>query len=83
MECITNAVHTDEELKELFTNYAVIWAENTIDTDAVAQINNDEHSPAKVRVNAVLSSCRSFYDVYDVKEGDGMYKSPEERVSRW
>lgn len=83
MECITNAVHTDEELIQLFENYARIWAENTLDTSAVDQINTDVHSPAKVRVNAALSSCNKFYDVYDVKEGDGMYKAPEERVSRW
>ena len=83
MECITNAVHTNEELIQLFENYARIWAENTLDTSAVEFINTDVHSPAKVRVNAVLSSCNKFYDVYDVKEGDGMYKAPEERVSRW
>ncbi len=83
IECITNAVHSVGELKELFENYARIWAENTLDTDAVEQINLDVHSPAKVRVNAVLSSCDKFYEVYDVQEGDGMYKAPGERVSRW
>lgn len=83
IECITNAVKTDAELEELFENYARIWAENTLDTGAVDQIINDVHSPAKVRVNAVLSSCDKFYEVYGVKEGDGMYKAPEERVSRW
>ena len=83
IECITNAVHTEAELKELFENYARVWAENILDTDAVAQINMDVHSPSMVRVNAVLSSCGKFYEVYGVKEGDGMYKAPEERVSRW
>ena len=83
IECITAAVDSNEELRELFENYARIWAENTLDTNAVEQINLDVHSPAKVRVNAVLSSCGKFYEVYDVQEGDGMYKAPEERVSRW
>lgn len=43
----------------------------------------NEHSPGKVRVNAVLASNSKFNEVYDIKEGDGMYVAPEERVSRW
>ena len=37
----------------------------------------------KIRVNAVLSSMPEFYEAYGVVPGDGMYKSPEERVSIW
>ena len=34
---------------------------------------NDEHSPNKNRVNAVLSSIDKFYEVYNIKEKDKMY----------
>ena len=33
-------------------------------TDAAKQIVSDVHSPAEIRVNAVLSSVDKFYDVY-------------------
>ena len=44
---------------------------------------SDTYSPGKVRVNAVLLPCPEFYEAYGVVPGDGMYKSPEERVSIW
>lgn len=83
MECITNITDDKEELKKLFENYARIWCSLEVDSNAVEALTLDVHSPGKTRVNAVLSSCEKFYDVYDVREGDGMYVAPEERVSRW
>ena len=49
----------------------------------VSQVANDPHSPSYIRVNAILSTIDSFYETYDVKEGDGMYIAPEKRISRW
>ncbi len=83
MECITNIIDDEDQLRELFENYAQIWCALMVDTNGIWAINYDEHSPNSVRVNAVLASNRKFNEVYDVKEGDGMYFPPEERVSRW
>jgi len=30
-----------------------------------------------------LATTEDFYDVYGLKEGDGMYIAPENRISRW
>ena len=46
-------------------------------------LNNDTHSPNKLRVNAVLGSCDAFYQVYDIARTDGMYIAPEDRVGIW
>ena len=51
--------------------------------DVLGQLYMDEHSPAKVRVNAVVALFDPFYEIYDVKEGDAMYIAPEDRVTRW
>ncbi|MBR3667280.1 MAG: M13 family metallopeptidase [Ruminococcus sp.] len=84
MECIVNILRDDkEQMKKYFENYAVIYAEMKVDSFAIDALETDEHSPESVRVNALLSSCDEFYELYDVKEGDGMYRAPEERVSRW
>ena len=84
MECIVNILKDDkEQLKNYFENYAVTYAETRVDSYSIDALESDEHSPGKVRVNAVLSNCEMFYDMYDVKEGDAMYCAPEERVSRW
>lgn len=83
MECITNIPENEEALENLFENYARIYAENCVDTYAVEMLETDEHSPSRVRVNAVLSSCEKFYEIYEIGEDDEMYKAPGERVSRW
>ena len=46
-------------------------------------LNNDTHAPNKVRVNAVLSACDAFYEAYNIKETDGMYVAPQDRVGIW
>ena len=84
MECIVNILKDDkEQLKKYFENYAVTYAETRVDSVAIDALETDEHSPGRVRVNAVLSNCDEFYEIYGIKEGDGMYRAPNERVSRW
>ena len=79
----TDRAELEEELKKLFKSYAQSWCTLMVDSDAISYLKLDSHSPAKVRVNAVLASNKKFNEVYDLKEGDGMYVAPEERVSRW
>ena len=43
----------------------------------------DPHSPAEFRCNVVSSNIAEFYEAFDVREGDGLYRAPEERVSIW
>ena len=83
MECITSLAHNEDELRLLFENYARIWCAKTVDEALIDQIATDEHSPAMIRVNAILATLDSFYEVYDVQPGDGMYIAPENRISRW
>ena len=83
MECLTSLAGSDEELTRIFENYARIWCEKKTDTSIINQIAYDEHSPEVLRVNAILSTLDAFYKVYEVKEGDGMYIAPDERISRW
>lgn len=83
MECISSLALTDEDRKLLFTNFARIWAEKRVDSALIDQIDSDPHSPAIIRVNAILSTLDVFYETYDVTEGDGMYIAPEDRISRW
>ena len=83
MECVTSLAKNKEDLIKIFENYAVIWGRKVIDTSVIWQLAYDEHSPSVIRVNAILSALNCFYEAYDVKEGDGMYIAPENRISRW
>lgn len=85
LACVTAVVGDDTEaLDLLFKQYARIWASKYTQESMIHRLNTDVHSPASIRVNAVLSSTDAFYRVYpDLKEGDGMYVAPEKRVKIW
>lgn len=83
VECVTNILDDKAELDRMFRRYAESWSMLMVDSAGIEQLLTDEHSPSKARVNAVLSSNEKFNEVYGLKEGDGMYVAPEERVSRW
>lgn len=84
MTCITSIIGDDAvALDEAFGQMTYNWASEDTASFMMYLLNTDTHSPNKVRVNAVLSSCDAFYKIYDIKEGDGMYVAPEDRVGIW
>ncbi len=85
LAAITSIVGDDaESLKLLFKQYATIWTSKYTPESMIRRLNTDVHSPAKVRVNAVLSTTDAFYKAYqEIKEGDVMYVAPQKRVKIW
>ncbi len=85
MACITSIAGDDVEgLRQVFKQYATIWAAKYTPETMIKRLNTDVHSPARVRVNGVLSSTDAFYKAYpEIKEGDAMYAAPEKRVKIW
>ena len=74
---------TNEELKILFSSYASLWASEYIESYEKLLLLSDSHSPNKIRVNAVLSNCDTFYDIYDLNDKDLMYIDKDNRVGIW
>lgn len=84
VSCITEyAFNKGYDLSKVYTAYGKMWATKKTDASEISAILNDTHSPAKIRVNAVLSAMDKFYEVFDIQIGNGMYKAPEERPSIW
>jgi predicted metalloendopeptidase len=46
-------------------------------------MQTDPHSPDFARINAVLRNFDPWYKAFNVKPGDKMYLSPEQRVHIW
>ncbi len=44
---------------------------------------NDSHPLSYMRINATLAQFKAFVDFYEIKEGDGMYIAPEDRLAVW
>lgn len=74
---------TNEEYKTIFETSAKLWSSQSTKFMEGYLLMNDEHSPNKNRVNAVLSSIDKFYEVYNIKETDKMYVAKEDRVKVW
>ena len=84
MTCVTSIIGDNKmSLDQAFGQLAYIWASVETAGYQLYLLNNDTHSPNKLRVNAVMSSCDAFYDVYDIAETDGMYVAPQNRVGIW
>lgn len=84
LTCIASIIGDDKQaLDEAFGQMAYNWACESTESYALYLLNIDTHSPNKVRVNAVLSSCDAFYEIYDISESDGMYVAPGDRVGIW
>ena len=84
MTCVTSIIGDNKKsLDQAFGQLAYIWASVETAGYQLYRLNNDTHSPNKLRVNAVMSSCDAFYDVYDIAETDGMYVAPQNRVGIW
>jgi putative endopeptidase len=46
-------------------------------------VKTNPHSPARFRVIGPLSNMKEFYEAFNVKEGDKMWRKQEERVDIW
>ncbi len=67
----------------LFKSAAHCWAESNSRSYLAYITASDTHSCSKLRVNKVFQNNQIFYDTYGIKEGDGMYVAPEDRVHIW
>ena len=69
--------------QRVFLGWAQAWRVKRREELARQILVTSPHSPAKYRVNGVLPNIPGFYQAFDVKEGDGMYLPPEQRVKIW
>lgn len=69
--------------QRFFLGFGQIWRGKSRDERLRRQVLTDPHSPGPFRANGPLRNFDAFYEAFDVKEGDGMYLPPEERVKIW
>lgn len=69
--------------QRFYIGYATLWAQNITDKEKENLTKNDVHSLGRNRVNATLRNIQSWYDAFDIKEGDAMFIPVEERVIIW
>lgn len=69
--------------QRFYLAYANVWAANIRDEEILRRTKTDPHSLGKWRVNATLRNIEPFFNAFDIREGDPMYRPVEERVIIW
>ena len=69
--------------QRFFMSWATVWRTKSREEALKNQIKTDPHSPGKYRAYMPLQNVDAFYEAFDIKEGDAMYLSPENRVKIW
>lgn len=69
--------------QRFYLSYANVWAGNIRDEEILLRTKTDPHSLGRWRVNGTLRNIEPFFDAFNIKEGDKMYLSPEDRVIIW
>lgn len=80
---------TADEIKQgqvdFFVTYANIWRAKYDASYIMKNLNDPDepHSLHKERVNGIVPNTDEWYELFGVKEGDKLYRSPEQRASIW
>ncbi len=69
--------------KQLFYFWANMWKTKMTKKALINRINTDPHSPAKVRVNGVVTNVTEFYDIFNVQPNHKLYKKEDDRIKIW
>ncbi len=69
--------------QRFFLGYALAWMINDRPEALASQVKSDVHSPAKYRVIGPLVNMPEFFTTFNIKEGDPLWKSEQERVVIW
>ena len=85
MKCILAiaAQQKDFDYEAFFRQYATIWRMQGLPAYLITLVAQDTHPMRYLRVNATLAQFDEFVDFYGIREGDGMYIAPEDRVAVW
>ncbi len=69
--------------QRFFLSWAQVWRGNILDESAAQLIKTDPHSPGPYRTIGAPVNMDAWYEAFDVKPGEKLYKKPEDRIKMW
>jgi putative endopeptidase len=69
--------------QRFFLSWATVWRTLSSEKYMVNQVKTDPHSPGYFRSFGPLINVDAFYKAFDVKQGDKLYKTPQDRIKIW
>ena len=69
--------------QRFFAGWAQVWRGKMRPDTQIINIKVDPHSPDAVRGTVPESNLNAFFETYDIKQGDKMYRAPDQRITLW
>ncbi|MGB3452590.1 MAG: M13 family metallopeptidase [Moheibacter sp.] len=69
--------------QRFYISWGTIWRTKATDEALKNQVNTDPHSPGYYRAFGPIINVDGFFEAFDIKPGDKMYKAPEDRIRIW
>jgi putative endopeptidase len=69
--------------QRFFISFAQVWRTNIRDAEAKRLVTVDPHSPGRFRAVGPLVNYQQFFDAFNIKPGDPMWRAPELRAHIW
>lgn len=69
--------------QRVFMGWTQAWRAKYRDEFLRVIVTSNEHAPSMYRGSAPLTNIDAFYEAFNVKPGDKMYRKPEARVRIW
>lgn len=64
-------------------SWAQVWRQNVRPEEVAKRLRDDVHSPGDARVNGVVPNFNPFYEAFNVKEGNKLFRPVAERAKIW
>lgn len=69
--------------QRFFLGWSQVWRRKYRDAEMVRRLVIDPHSPSEYRANGPVTNIDAFYEAFEVKEGDKLFKPADERIRIW
>jgi putative endopeptidase len=69
--------------QRFFLSWAQVWRSNTLNDTKAQLIVTDPHSPAEYRTIGAPVNMDAWYEAFNIRPGDKLYKKPEDRIKIW
>jgi putative endopeptidase len=69
--------------QRFFLSWAQVWRSNTLPDTKAQLIITDSHSPAEYRTIGAPVNMDAWYEAFNVKPSNKLYKKPEDRIKIW
>ncbi len=69
--------------QRFFMGWAQAWRQKTREERELTLLTVDPHSPPAFRANGAAVNHDGFHDAFKTRQGDKMYKAPEDRIRIW